>query len=202
MDCYYAGALFIISASTGQYGLIRTTSGTMTDCFFNTELTTSTVSTGGLTTSGFKLASNFINFTDNYTPTRKIWDIKNGKYPLLSYLTDSKYVIKCDNKYMTIVNSAWITFSTDTSILPTDAQLQQWGMNNYEISLVSRSLWNELRKYGKFEFISQVNRYEYNEVVTATNFTKYKDILGGTLYKAPLDVSLLTSNLLSIEILQ
>jgi len=201
-DCYFAGTLLIVSASTGQYGLIRTITGTMTDCFFNSELTTSTVSTGALTTSGFKLAANFTSWTDKYTDTRSIWDLKDGKYPLLSYLTDSKYVIKCDGKYMSIVDSAWVTFSTDTTVLPTDDQLQQWGLNNYEVSLVSRSLWNELRKYGKFEFISQVNRYEYNETVTSAVFTKYKDILGGTLYKAPLDVSLLTSNLLSIEILQ
>ena len=103
---------------------------------------------------------------------------------------------------MTVTDGMWVTFSTNTTVLPTDEQLKQWGLNNYEVSLISRSLWNELRKFGKFEFISQVDRYEYNETVSVASFTKYKDILGGTLYKAPLDISLLTSNLLSIEILQ
>lgn len=205
-NTYFAGKFITTGTARSYLYGITATIPTIKDCYYNIDTTGNIVNNSigvAYNTNDFFKASNFSAYLDEkYAENRPIWDIQDGKYPLFTYLTDNKYLIKSNNSYMTIENDMWKVISTDTSVNPTTEQFNTYGLNNFEVSMINRVLWNELRKFGQFQIVSQVNRYEWVENHTLTKFTKWKEIPGAVLYKAPIDVSKLTKDLINISIIQ
>lgn len=202
-NSYYAGKMAYPAGNANNKGTVftLTSSASKENVFFDSSVAGIADTVDAVITTSMQSADFFAaKFTDKYSSGENIWVLVDGRYPILFYLAKAKYIIRTNNSFMTLQDGEWTVIKADDGQVPSDEEIAQYGLYKYEVSLIDRSKWNELRKYGSFEFISQVDKFKINEVSQEIEMTKYKDIYGATLYIAPLDIDKITENLSRIEI--
>ena len=103
------------SLSRGLKGIVNLYDGsvTVTNCFWDVEVSGTDVSDGGigLKTEQMKKAQTFIDaewHKELNDSGRFVWVLRDGKYPKLWFESDYKHLIKSNNKYYTYQNNEFI----------------------------------------------------------------------------------------------